>query len=264
MRARQLVTRRDRTSWSVSCDSVATLSLSRSEDELEVTATFAAVSSTSRLSSRFVTSELVLGARGAGDDRIAVLPCASGLVLVVADGSGGMAGASAAAEALVAAVRISAEALAAGALDPATLLREHDQRSQAAQGARSKGGQCTAVIAIVRDSDVSGASVGDSGALQSLNSGDGAVEDLTAAQERKPLIGSGGAAPVAFRGPLLEGTLLLATDGLLKYAGWKRLTEALAHPVLDELPAVLLSLVRLPLSLRHLRAGSRRPRRRRR
>jgi PPM family protein phosphatase len=195
-------------------------------------------------SSRFATSSLVLGSRGAGEDRIAIVPCAGGLVLAVADGAGGMGGGAAAAEALISSVAAAAEALASGALDPSALLIEIDQAAR--RDPQSKGGQCTAVIAIVRDSDVSGASVGDSGALQSLPSGSGAIEDLTAGQQRKPLIGSGAAVPVSFRGSPLEGTLLLATDGLLKYASWKRLTAALDHPVLDELPALLLALVRLP------------------
>jgi PPM family protein phosphatase len=226
--------------------SVITLHLGNHDAQRELAATFATVNSSSLPPAPFFTASLLLGSRGAGEDRLAVLPCASGLVLVVADGAGGMGGGAEAAAALVAAVHTSAEALATGALDPSSLLRSHDRRAQPTGGA---GGQCTVVIAIVRDADVSGASVGDSGALRSrkpLRSGSDAVEDLTAGQQRKPLIGSGAAVPVSFRGPPLDGTLLLATDGLLKYASWRRLTEALDHAVLDELPALLLSLVRLP------------------
>ncbi len=44
------------------------------------------------------------------------------------------------------------------------------------------------------------------------------IVDLTERQNRKPLLGSGQASPVSF-GPIpLRGRLLLATDGLFKYA----------------------------------------------
>jgi PPM family protein phosphatase len=57
---------------------------------------------------------------------------------------------------------------------------------------RNQGGETTAVIAVVDESGVNGASVGDSGAWQ--------VEpamhiDLACQQIRKPLIGSGEAVP---------------------------------------------------------------------
>ncbi len=60
-----------------------------------------------------------------------------------------------------------------------------------------------------------GASVGDSGAL--LVTPDGPIE-LTAAQRRKPLVGSGECRPAIIPRQALSGRLLVATDGLLKYA----------------------------------------------
>jgi serine/threonine protein phosphatase PrpC len=115
-------------------------------------------------------------------------------------------------------------------------LSELDLRIQAT------GGQSTAVIAVVRSDRVSGASVGDSGALHCKN---GDVDELTRGQRSKPLVGSGSAVPVRFRASPLDGTLLVATDGLLKYANWARLVETLGHPQLNEIPELLVSLVRL-------------------
>jgi serine/threonine protein phosphatase PrpC len=75
-------------------------------------------------------------------------------------------------------------------------------------------GQCAVVaVALVADRIV-GASVGDCGAwLVTVNG----IDDLTDTQVRKPLLGSGEAVPVAFEAVLRDSTLLLATDGLLKY-----------------------------------------------
>jgi PPM family protein phosphatase len=44
------------------------------------------------------------------------------------------------------------------------------------------------------------------------------ILDLTEGQHRKPLLGSGEASPVRFGPVEFSGRLILATDGLLKYA----------------------------------------------
>jgi serine/threonine protein phosphatase PrpC len=78
-----------------------------------------------------------------------------------------------------------------------------------------RSGQCTAVVVEISGDRVFGASVGDSGAWM-LNGK--AVIDLTENQHRKPLLGSDEAMPMGF-GPIeFSGRLLIATDGLLKYA----------------------------------------------
>ncbi len=60
-----------------------------------------------------------------------------------------------------------------------------------------------------------GASVGDSGAWVIRGA---QIEDLTEGQARKPLVGAG-CRPVAVRAAALgAGTLLVASDGLLRYA----------------------------------------------
>ena len=77
------------------------------------------------------------------------------------------------------------------------------------------GGQCAAVVVEISDNRIVGASAGDSGAW--LLTGRG-ILDLTSGQHRKPLLGSGEALPVGF-GPIeLSGRLLIASDGLFKYA----------------------------------------------
>jgi serine/threonine protein phosphatase PrpC len=71
------------------------------------------------------------------------------------------------------------------------------------------------VIVSITAAGIAGASVGDSGAWLIQGSD---ILDLTDGQARKPLVGSGS---VPFRiqpTPLGGGTLLVASDGLLRYA----------------------------------------------
>jgi serine/threonine protein phosphatase PrpC len=83
------------------------------------------------------------------------------------------------------------------------------------QALAQSGGQCTAVVVEISEGRVFGASVGDSGAWMLTGK---TTIDLTENQHRKPLLGSDEALPMGF-GPIeLSGRLLIATDGLFKYA----------------------------------------------
>jgi PPM family protein phosphatase len=90
---------------------------------------------------------------------------------------------------------------------------------------------------------VRGASVGDSGAWLV---GPPGLADLTDSQRSKPLLGSGTCRPTAF-GPVdLDRRLIVASDGLFKYAPRERIRQsALAGPVELAVQA-LLDAVRLP------------------
>ena len=78
----------------------------------------------------------------------------------------------------------------------------------------AQGGETTCVGVVISDDGlIRGASVGDSGAW--MFSRKGPVRDLTAQQDHARL-GSGRARPKIFRKQLI-GSLLLASDGLLKY-----------------------------------------------
>jgi Stage II sporulation protein E (SpoIIE) len=80
---------------------------------------------------------------------------------------------------------------------------------------QAQGGECTCVVVEISDDGACrGAAAGDSEAWM-LTAG-GAVRILTAHQSRTRL-GSGQAHPINFRTQLM-GRLLLATDGLFKYA----------------------------------------------
>ena len=163
------------------------------------------------------------------------------VVAVVADGAGGTSGG---AEAASCVIRRVSEAVEAGS---DLLGRSTWEQVLRALDAELDGlGQTTAVVAATDGSVIVGASVGDSGALLVTMS---SVRELSADQHRKPLLGSGAATPVTFRGPAAPNALLLlATDGLLKYASEDRICAQLRRPEpsLKEHCDALVELVRLP------------------
>ncbi len=147
---------------------------------------------------------------GRGEDRVLVEHFGSRTLAVVADGAGGT-GSGAAAAAM--ACSMAAQRLRTGGAgtpeDWARCLYEVDQ------AVVRSGGQCTAVVVEISEGRVIGASVGDSSAWMLTGK---AIIDLTENQHRKLLLGSDEAMPMGF-GPIeFSGRLLIATDGLFKYA----------------------------------------------
>lgn len=142
---------------------------------------------------------------GRTQDRVVIHPIRDGIVVALADGVGGIPGGALAAEIFVrAAPRVSGRDLVA-------LLHELDGQIER----EPLAGETTGVIVVVTEAGVLGASCGDSGAWIVC---DHEHDDLTADQQIRPRLGSGRAVPVAFeRGPL-DGTLLVASDGLFPYA----------------------------------------------
>ena len=132
-----------------------------------------------------------------GEDRIGVFEYGDALVVVVADGSGGLSGGARAAELLVELVR---EAVAAPALGPlraeawVDLLARADLLLEADHDA----GETTAVVLAVAERLVIGASCGDSGAW--VVHPNGLIDDLTARQYRRLRLGSGRGGPSRSRG----------------------------------------------------------------
>lgn len=82
--------------------------------------------------------------------------------------------------------------------------------------------------------------MGDSGAWAITDNG---IVDLTASQSRKPLMGSGTARPATF-GPVLErGRLMVASDGILKYARREDLAACALTGALDDAVTALIDAV---------------------
>jgi len=102
-------------------------------------------------------------------------------------------------------------------------------------------GETTCVVVVVSDNGIVGTSVGDSGALIFSETG---AENLTANQVRKPLLGSGLAIPVNFTRSALDGTLLVASDGLLKYTSQEKITATILASDFESVANKLVGLVR--------------------
>lgn len=182
---------------------------------------------------RFAHALEIAAARGNGQDRALVFERANGVVIALADGAGGTGNGAVAAQAVIDAV-----ASAADAADLCELLADLDH-----DGARLGHGQTTAVILAVKPDGMAGASVGDSGAWLVT---DREIVDLTEGQVRKPLVGSG-CEPVAIRaGAIGHGTLLVASDGLLRCGRRQDIACIARGPDLAASARALVDLVRLP------------------
>jgi serine/threonine protein phosphatase PrpC len=179
--------------------------------------------------------------RATGEDRVAVIDSAGGCVIVVADGVGGRSYGAEAAERIVQTVRHGTTRLPDIADGSAwsEVLADADRRFA---GDPTCGETTSVVIGIDRDG-VAGASVGDSGAWIITRS---AFHDLTCMQHRKPFLGSGAALSVSFHRPFAVGdTLLVATDGLLKYTSPSEICRVVRSTELDVMSTALIDLVRL-------------------
>ncbi len=167
------------------------------------------------------------------EDRLFVRAVGDRILAAVADGAGGTSGGAAAAD-------LTIQALADFDLseDPVfwvMRLTEIDRRI-------AQSGETTAVLAVVTPRLIVGASVGDSGAWL-VHKEKATV--LTSSQKRKPLLGSGAAIPTLFRCEDSGGIVLLASDGLLKYASQERICDVLKSHSFEQAPAALINLVRL-------------------
>jgi serine/threonine protein phosphatase PrpC len=159
--------------------------------------------------------------RSGGEDRFSVIENAAGLVVVMADGAGGMGHGDAAADAFIAAGGEHAKSTR----DPFDMRAWTDLFARCDGTVGATGGECTAVIVVVGDL-VAGVSVGDSEAWIVRGCD---ADRLTELQSRARL-GSGRARPVMFHRRSLEGVLLVATDGLFKHASRETIVGACADP----------------------------------
>ncbi len=188
----------------------------------------------------FETARIVEAYQPAGEDRAEVIDTPFGLVLVVTDGAGGRPGGAEAAEMVV---RRVWEAAAAARRPPAPrdwcqLMADVDHALLDDPDA----GEAAAVIAAVSSVGIAGASAGDSEAWLIRPEG---YEELTERQHPKPFLGTSAAIPVPFSARRFDGTLLVASDGLFKYADPAAICAAARQESLDQAARDLVALVRL-------------------
>jgi serine/threonine protein phosphatase PrpC len=168
-----------------------------------------------------------------GEDRIVVVSLVDRTVIVVADGAGGTGGGAAAAQAVCDAVTQRCALVPPPSWE--AWLTDLDAQMP-------RAGLAAAVIAEVRLSGgITGASVGDCEAW--VFAGAQQIE-LTANQVRKPLLGEGQSRPIGFESHV-PGLLVMATDGLWKYAKRDHVVAALAVRPLDAALTALVDATRL-------------------
>lgn len=170
-------------------------------------------------------------------DRGLVLQDGPRMVLCVADGAGGRSGGTEASSMAVELVQQNASQLI-----NANACEEVLRRIDETIAKNPIAGETTCALAIVTPEEIFGASVGDSGIW--IIPPEGMHVDLTCGQQRKPFIGSSGAWPVQFRCPLQRGTLMLATDGLIKYTSADRIVETCRQSSMEAAAQRLAELVR--------------------
>ncbi len=164
-----------------------------------------------------------LAAGSVNQDQVAHVPLGHCDVLLVADGAGGISGGGRASQLLVDGLALVAEQVARGAECCAAWLQKMDSELFCDPVA----GESTAVLLVVSQGAVFGASIGDSEAWLVH---EGQSYALTARQMRKPLLGSGQALPVSIPIRMWSGTLLAGSDGLFGYVPCHRLTQIVSAP----------------------------------
>ncbi len=166
-------------------------------------------------------------------DRVAVYTQAERTVIVVADGAGGIGSGDKAAIAVIEEVH-RAFLNTDSPEGWCSVLHQIDHRIGL--------GESTAVVVDLRIDRICGASVGDS---QAWVVKDAYITSLTAHQQRKPLLGTGDAAPVGFAHGRLDGLLVVATDGFCNYVKREDMVKMLPYEDFAVLPKRLVDLIRL-------------------
>ena len=185
----------------------------------------------------FATSKQIHAGGKEFQDRAEFFWCGSNLALVVADGAGGMSGEAEAVQFLVEGVKkkIGSTSMNMDGLNELLTLLDREMATIGAFG------ETTGVVVVLSDSGLFGASFGDSGAFIFSKTG---LENLIANQISKPFLGSGRAVPISFTRGLLNGTLLVATDGLLKYTSLEKIAATILAADFDSAANKLVELVR--------------------
>jgi serine/threonine protein phosphatase PrpC len=192
-----------------------------------------------RESRLFATSSITAASGAVGHDHVGVIHRTDSVVLVVADGAGGLTGAAKASASIVARVAELAET-ATEVIDPlrwVSLLHELDL------ALAGSGESTVVVVALDGHGFLGGASAGDSRAWLV---GDGDAVDLTEKQARRPLVGSGRAVVTPFYRAKAVGSLLMGTDGLFDYAPRARLLQCARQENLVAAAAEMVDAARLP------------------
>jgi serine/threonine protein phosphatase PrpC len=152
-----------------------------------------------------------------GEDALELIEQHGCIWFCISDGAGGIAGGSKASEYVVTVFeRFSGAQAPKDPLYFESFLRRLDVELLS----QLDCGEATAIIGMMQDGVLVGASVGDS---EAWYYGPDFEYQLTSMQNRKPLLGSGASQPIGFGPTIMDGILLLGSDGLFKYANHREL-----------------------------------------
>jgi serine/threonine protein phosphatase PrpC len=179
-------------------------------------------------------SQHVLGYRRVCQDSIGVFDKPDGVILVVADGAGGIEDGEVASRVVVDTVK-QASRDTTSPTDWSQVLRNADH----AIGS----GQSTACAVELSSTGLRGASVGDSRVGMIVG------EDLvfpSDGQQRKPLLGSGDTEPRSFTMPWDGGLVIVGSDGFWNYVNMGKLLANLHFIEFPVMAKTLAEMVRMP------------------
>jgi serine/threonine protein phosphatase PrpC len=203
----------------------------------------------------YIYARALASSRQRPEDAVGVFERDDVLVAALADGAGGIRGGDAASRSLV----LVAESAAS---DPAFAVKDIGAwidlfRSADAALAAKGAGVTTGVVVVLGPRGLIGISIGDSEAWVVTSN---QIDDLTVGQQTRQRLGGGPAALATFERPFLAGVLVIATDGLFKFAAneviarivrvgpigvaAERLVELVRHPsgvLADDVAVVLVS-----------------------
>jgi serine/threonine protein phosphatase PrpC len=189
---------------------------------------------------RYSYVRMLASNRERSEDAAEVFERDDAMVVVLADGAGGIRGGAMASGALVTAVSLAVEDRAFALSEPqswAELLRATD-----ASLASNRSGETTGVVIVLGDRGLIGVSTGDS---EAWIVGSTQIDDLTVGQDTKRRLGSGRVAPTTFERPAFTGVLVVATDGLFKYASGDVIARIVRAGAIGTAAEQLVELVRL-------------------
>jgi serine/threonine protein phosphatase PrpC len=191
----------------------------------------------------FLVVHALVPHRGVGEDRLAVHEVPDGhLVVVVADGAGGMSGGAAAAELVLQVVEARLHEPSFDVLDARSWAELLDRADLVIERDRLAGETTAVVVAISDEGRIVGAFAGDSEAW--IISADH-VDILTVKATSRTRLGSGKACAIPFEREKLDGTLLVASDGLFTFASPAVILSLVSGKAPDEALDVLLQELRL-------------------
>ncbi|HXN30684.1 MAG TPA: hypothetical protein VN894_02440 [Polyangiaceae bacterium] len=193
------------------------------------------------MSHPYVHARALASSRPRPEDAAEVFERDGVLVVVVADGAGGIRGGEAASRSLVAVVESAVN-------DPVFRANEVGawidlfRRRDAALTLKGAG-ETTGVVVVLGAKGLFGLSIGDSEAWIVTPGG---IDNLTVGQQTRQRLGSGRVEMATFERPALAGVLVIATDGLFKFASKEVIARIVRASPIETAAERLVELVRHP------------------